>query len=54
MFDEEDNELSVDDILEEERAGRLTTSVGDNPLPEDNEPPSDDEPDLGEEGDAEN
>jgi hypothetical protein len=53
MVDEENNELSADDILEEERAGKLTASVGNDALPEDNDPPSVDEPDLDEDSDAE-
>ncbi len=44
MVDE--NELSVDDILEEERAGKLAMSVGNDALPEDNDPPAADEPEL--------
>jgi len=42
------DELSIDDILEEERSGGLTARVGDSALPEDNGPPSTNEPDLGE------
>jgi hypothetical protein len=53
MSSDETSGPSVDDMLEEERAGRLTTAVGDDPLPEDNDPPTVDEPDHDENGDAE-
>jgi hypothetical protein len=46
MVNEDGDELSVDDILEEERAGKMAMSVGDDALPEDNDPPASDEPDM--------
>lgn len=52
MVDDDMSELSVDDILEAERAGRLSIALGDNPLPEDNELPITNEPYHGEEDES--